>query len=329
MKKLPPRERLLVVMTCLQNHTSSQTPMSIYDIHSYVNEHGEASQSAIRGDLLVLEESLFFPVEVFDEREGITKLYYYAGRAFEIHELRLLLDAISAANFVTKPEKRTLFMKIRSLALPAYKSSLMNDLVLADSVVGEAVNMGETIQFLHNAVIKQQGITFTYGDFNIHKEFVLRYDGKRYAVQPYGLVWRNDRYYMVAYSLKDSEIRQYRLDRMRDIQLEETFFERPTDFSVEAHIAATSYMFSGRKVELKLRCEQGLINIVLEHFGMDVTITPLENNQFELKTITKESDGLVSWLLRYGAAIEVCEPECLRTRMKEEISKLSKKYKIT
>lgn len=51
MAKLQPRERLLAVMHCLQQHTSKQTPLSIYDIYSIVNEEGEASQSAIRSDL--------------------------------------------------------------------------------------------------------------------------------------------------------------------------------------------------------------------------------------------------------------------------------------
>lgn len=328
MAKLQPRERLLAVMHCLQQHTSKQTPLSIYDIYSIVNEEGEASQSAIRSDLLTLQASTFFPVDIIDEREGVTKMYYYAGRAFALHELRLLLDAISAANFVTKPEKNQLFMKIRSLALPAYKKALMNDLVLAETMVGEAVNMSETIQLLHSAVTHQQAVTFQYGDFDVYKNFVLRYNGERYCVYPYGLVWRNDRYYLVAYAVKNKEIRQYRLDRMRTICLDEQLFTRPAHFSIDDHIAATSYMFSGKEIKLQLRCAPTLINVVLEHFGRDVTITPLPTGKFTVTTIAKESEGLVSWLLRYGAAIEVQAPQALRERIKQEVTYLANLYQI-
>ena len=46
---------------------------------------------------------------------------------------------------------------------------------------------------------------------------LLRRGGQQYAVSPYGLIWNNDNYYLVAYDSANREMRHYRVDKMTGI----------------------------------------------------------------------------------------------------------------
>lgn len=76
----------------------------IHDINRRFPEDSQVGIGAVREDVAALEESLVFPVSSIQEKVGIPKNYYYDDRPFEIHELRLLMDAINAAKFISRNE---------------------------------------------------------------------------------------------------------------------------------------------------------------------------------------------------------------------------------
>ena len=101
-KNLSSRERLLEVIGILQDYTDNNEMMTIHEIHGYLPESSNVGIGAVRDDVFSLEESNVFPVAAIQEKSGMVKRYHYDGNLFEVHELRLLMDAISAARFIPK-----------------------------------------------------------------------------------------------------------------------------------------------------------------------------------------------------------------------------------
>ncbi len=54
-----------------------------------------------------------------------------------------------------------------------------------------------------------------------------------YEVYPYGLVWHRGALYLVAYSRHHNEVRNFKLDRMRQTVLEALKFQKPASFNLQ------------------------------------------------------------------------------------------------
>lgn len=74
-----------------------------------------------------------------------------------------------------------------------------------------------------------------------HLRVHLRYQSEQNAeterdFDPYGLAYRQQHWYTVGYCHLRAELRSFRLDRVRSIELLDTPFERPAEFDVLAHL---------------------------------------------------------------------------------------------
>lgn len=57
-------------------------------------------------------------MDILSRREG-GKVYYYVGsRAFELPELKLLVDAVQASRFITRKKSTQLIRKVEGLGQP-------------------------------------------------------------------------------------------------------------------------------------------------------------------------------------------------------------------
>lgn len=320
------RDRLLEVMRIMDEYTDDEKMMTIHEIHGSYSENGNPGIGAVRKDVDSLEKSIVFPVTAVQGKEGTVKRYFYDGRLFKIHELRILMDMISAAKFIPKKERNVLLMKIKQLTSRRIAQQLKNELQVADKPNHEEVEIVTFIQQLHEAVQENRVIAFQYGDYNTDIEFTLRDKGKDYFVEPYELVWKKERYYLIGNFVSKGQIRQYRVDRMRNIRLLDEEFVPEPNLNIDKYISGMFHMFGGDTISLEVEFDSSLLNAVVDRFGVDANITVHENDTFILKTRAVESKGLVQWLLRWGSDAKVLHPDKLINDMKEETKKLYNLY---
>jgi len=324
---LTARDRLLEVIRILQAHTDEKTMLTIHEVHGFFPEHVKVGIGAVRGDVHTLENSTIFPVVAVQQKNGLPKKYYYDGRLFEIHELRLLMDAISAAKFIPKRDTNRLLMKIRKLTSESLAKQLTNELVVDEQSTQGAVQIISTVQLLHEAINDQRIVAFQYGRYGMNLEFNISHDGNEYFVKPLGLVWNNDRYYLVAHFIKEDEIRQYRVDRMRNVRvLEERFVSDPY-FELKTYTSRMFHMYGGDMISLEAKFHEKLINVVIDRFGLGANIVDQQNGTFLLKAQVTMSEGLVRWIFRWGGDVKVLYPDQLVQRMKQEAEKIYAQYR--
>jgi len=326
-EQLTARDRLLEVIRILQENTDEKTMLSIHDIHGLFPEHVKVGIGAVREDVQSLENSIAFPVVAVQQKNGLPKNYYYDGRLFEIHELRLLMDAISAAKFIPRRDTNQLLMKIRKLTSQSLAKQLTNELVVAEESPQGAVEIISTVQSLHEAIHDQRIVAFQYGRYGTDLKFNLSNDGNDYFVKPLGLVWNNDRYYLVAHFSKEDEIRQYRVDRMRNVRVLEERFVADSYFDLKTYTSGMFHMFGGEMISLEAKFNDKLINVVIDRFGLKANIVDQQNGTILLKSQVAMSDGLVRWLFRWGGNVKVLHPSQLAERMKQEAEKMYEQYR--
>lgn len=323
-KMLPAKERMLLLMQILQKYTDTMRGLTIHELLSHFPK-GKAGLKGLRSDLDALEASTTFTVVTTQEKEGMPKYYHYDGRYFEVHELRLLMDAISSAKFISERETASLLMKIRSLTSDHLGKQLTSEL---QNMHKAKLQQIETtyIENLHAAIHEEQVVTFQYGDYTTDLQFTLRRDGEVYEVHPHALIWDQDRYYLIAYSLKDDEVRHYRVDRMRNVEVLEETFVKDGQFSLQEHLKNSVHMYNGDEISLEAEFHNRLMNTVVDRFGLNINVTELPNERFNLKVRVANSRGLRGWLLRWGSEVKVLYPPFLVEEMKREIEQMKKLY---
>lgn len=327
-EKLSSKQRLLRLQELLKKYTDEDHELTLEEILDkfYQEYKVQTGKKAIRDDLKELEDSLLFDVTVNQTKEGVEKYYSHQGRLFEIHELRLLIDAVSAAKFISNDDTENLVNKIKKLSSDHQANQLENRIILPENTKSENHQIKYSIHQLHTAILDSHIIYFQYGSYDINKKFQLRRNGDFYSIKPYALVWHNDYYYLIGEYIPKEEIRHYRVDRMRNVSSSGEPFLPDPHFNATKYTEKLFHMFSGEEYLVEIEFDASLINVVIDRFGRGVNIRPAGDNSFRISTQAIISDGLVGWLLTWGSDAKVLTPPSLVERMKIEAEKLFNKY---
>lgn len=320
--------RLLQLKEILFKETDEDNELAIQEIKQKLTKLmgvKKIDNRTIRADLESLQEIDF---EIVLNRKHHGKIYYsHQDKLFETYQTRLLIDAILSARFITKTEKIALIKKLKELTSVHIAKTLPEPIVFSQTRNLKFSLIKLNIDRIHHAITKRQVLSYQYGSYNIKKDFELRYEGAIYYVEPYGLIWDNDQYYLIGKSQKHDEVRNYRLDRMRNIEVTEEFFVVDKRFDLQAYVDNSFQMFGGELIDMCLRVENELINVMLDRFGMSVETVEDGENHFIITAEAKFSAGLIGWILKFGPQIKVLSPERLKQKVVAEITEMHKNYK--
>ena len=142
-----------------------------------------------------------------------------------------------------------------------------------------------------------------------------------YDIHPYGMVEHRGTLYVVGYSCHHEAIRTWKVDRMLSAEVTEFPFRRPPDFDLDAHFRGAFAIVTGDKaVRVRVRFTGTAARYVQEkrmHPSQSVTLDDEGTAEvtFEL-TSTLE---IRSWILSFGPAAEVLEPQALREEIRQDL----------
>ena len=271
---------------------------------------------AIRRDLDVLDEEGF---EIITNTGEYGKtLFSHQHRLFETYQLRLMVDALLSARFITEKEKKALIHKLKNLTSKHIAKNLPEPIMFNKSTNIDYSLIKINIDRAHEAISASRILTYQYGKYNLEKEFIFNRDGDIYKVEPYALIWQNDFYYLIGKFLLTGEFRHYRMDRMRYVKVADEKFRRE-DLNITKYVNQTFHMFAGEEHWVKIRFKHDLVNVILDRFGLDADIKKIDEEHLLLTTKAKLSPGLVGWILRWGHRAKVLSPEWLVEEVKKEI----------
>ncbi|MBQ8110665.1 MAG: WYL domain-containing protein [Clostridia bacterium] len=275
------------------------------------------------------EELRHFGLDIISEQVGHTTFYYLGARDFELPELKLLVDSVQSAKFITDKKSRELIRKLESLVSRHQAQQLHRQVLIA----GRVKTMNESIYYnidkLHGAINTDSQIRFQYYQWNVRKETVLRRDGAWYQVSPWALLWDDENYYLVAYDAADDKIKHYRVDKMLRIKLldeRRLGKERFKAFDTARYAKTLFGMFGGEESAVTLEGDASMVGVIIDRFGKDVPIVPVGEGRFEASVNVAVSTQFFGWIMGLGDGIRITGPTSVVRRMRKEVLRLNTQY---
>lgn len=184
---------------------------------------------------------------------------------------------------------------------------------------------------IHTAISKNSKITFQYFQWNVRKEMELRNEGALYEVSPWALSCNNENYYLIAYDGIKKEIRHFRVDKMRHIEITNAKREgraavRGADMAIyEKKIFG---MFGGKEENVKIECIDSLAGVIIDRFGKEVSLIKSDKEHFTVNVRVAVSRQFLGWIIALGEGARIVSPESVVHQINEEIERLIRQYRV-
>ncbi|MFI3176062.1 MAG: WYL domain-containing protein [Eubacteriales bacterium] len=151
--------------------------------------------------------------------------YYLVDRNITIEEVTLLMDAVNASNFIEQGVAKQLNYKLKQLR-SCYEAKELDRNILGVTVAkAENKKILKLVNTIQDALRQEVQIRFRYLRWNKEKQLVQAQD-KYYTMNPWGLIWANERYYLYGYDVEERngklQERCYRVDKLQEIVLMDT-----------------------------------------------------------------------------------------------------------
>lgn len=325
--------KLLYIKEFLERNSDEEHPVSVEDISEMLLSKGiECERKSIYSDVKTLKECGMDILSVRQPKAG----YCVCSRDFELPELRLLIDAVQAANFITPKKTKELIKKIGTLCSVSQAKVLEKQVYIEKRHKCSNEEIYYNIDIINRAIQSGRRISFVYQKRQLDTaENKVVTQEKEFSVSPYAMIWSNDHYYLIANNQKYNNLMHTRIDRMKKVEILE---ERARKFSevspYKSYFDSADYsgkifnMFSGDTQTLEMLCDNSMLEEIVDRFGSNALIrTGDDDTKFLVDTKCVISEGLVSWIMQFGARIEVLEPHSLREQVKTRAKEIAEMYK--
>ena len=153
---------------------------------------------------------------------------------------------------------------------------------------------------------------------------------KRIVLNPLGIVVRAGVVYLVATSWDYGDVRHYVLHRMSEPELLDEPASQTSDFGLAAYIqeeSQFSYPVSEGNLLLRALFEPDAgMHLTECRLGSDHRVLEQEDGRLLVEATVADTADLRWWLLGFGSAVEVLEPEALRSEFQEQVRRLRMIY---
>ena len=316
------KNRVLALYKILTAYTDEQHQISMQDILVHMDAEGYyCSEDSILRYIKQLRNEL--GVDVISGR-GRNARYFIGKRLLEKEEMKLIIDSVNASNFIEKSIATKMIDKLKSTM------SLYDAEELDRSVLGINIAKAENKKILYNVNLIQEAlskgvqISFDYMVWDRNKKLVKKSD-RRYNMNPWALIWANDRYYLYGYDVKEKDCvlseRNYRVDKLDNIKLSDIPRAGKSQFRIfnaNTYVSRRMGMFSGKEQVITVRIPDTLVGPFIDQFGKRITISEYAEGMLLVTFNAVASVILLGWLLGLQY-VEVLEPQSVRNAMTDLI----------
>jgi len=301
--------KMLRLVDILQRETDENHMISTREIIKRLNEIGiTCDRRSVPRDMALLREEGFdvHTVQVKKEHK-----YYMTVGNLSVPELKILIDAVQAAKFITNEKTEELVEKLTSLC-GSQRSEILQCNKLRFRLNNHTnEDIFANINAIENAIFNKKRITFHYFHLNENGQRLYRYNKGLYKADPIILKYNEDNYYLIAYSLKDKEIRYYRVDRMCDIKVKDDPISDET-LQIEDKVYEDSEqavkMYGGEPETVTLKFTNDVIEAIFDQFGEKTKITRIDESLCSAEIKVQISPTFWGWLTQFAGKISILSP---------------------
>lgn len=320
--------KLLYLIRFFEQRTDEMHFATMEDILQYLHSCGiTAERKSLYSDIDALRD---FDYDIVGSRVGRDYRYHLASRNFELTELRLLIDAVQSSKSITEERSRGLIEKLEHFTSDYNARSLHKHVIVKNRVKTINKAIYYTMDSIDEAMSQNKRIDFEYLQWNIKKELVPKKTPVRENISPWAFIWDNECYYMLAYDPADERLKNFRLDKIKNVTVvHDGEREGRTEFEkVDLAVYSNEHfnMFGGDVCSVKLECKNSAANYIIDKFGTDIIIMPKDENTFTVSVDVSPSPMFFGWILGLNGNVRIAAPKSLRREMREHIKNAAKLY---
>ncbi len=172
---------------------------------------------------------------------------------------------------------------------------------------------------LRRAIIGRQCVHFIYHSRHTAEE--RSEAGSERQADPYGLVFIWNAWYLVAFCHMRQAVRNFRLDRIDHLELQEQTFQRPADFRLQMRKDRQD-----RSIIVKALFEHSIARWVKEARSYYVVSEEECKDGLLVTFCVRQEREVLQWLLSWGSHVRVLEPASLREKLQAEAAAMLAAY---
>ncbi len=315
------KRRMLYIAKILYEETDENHELSTSQLAWLLKDRYDidAHRTTIGSDIDLLAE-FGFEVEV---RKSSQNRYRMVNRAFETAELKVLVDAVASAKFISDRKTAVLTGKLERLA-SKYEAETLKRNVCVEGRKTTNEGLFYTVDAINEAINRRRKIRFQYVHYSRNKEVRLNRQGAYFVLSPYSLVWNGEYYYVIGFSEMHNEVTSFRLDRIFRVPdiLEDAPAVQTGGFDLQNYVSTMFRMYDAERERVTLACEYKTMTAVVDKFGTDVEIVMLPDDRFFAYVDVAVSHVLYSWVFGFGGDVRIAAPASAKEDYKEFVTRV-------
>lgn len=320
--------RPLYLAKILFERTDEDHSLSTNDLIQILEEeyHIHSHRQTLGSDIELLQE---YGMDIQVTRSA-QKMFNLVSRDLDYAELKLLIDAVESAKFISKKKSVALVEKITKLA-GGYKSAeLKRNISVERRIKSENEHTIYIIDAINEAINQGKQIRFQYFQYNVKKERKTKFDGYWYRLSPYRLVWNGDYYYVVGYYDKYKKVISYRVDRMAGTPeiSDLDSIPLPEGFDLDHYLNSMFHMFSTEREKVSLIVENDCMDALIDRFGEDVETYAYDMEHFRAEVEIAVNNVFFSWIFGFGGKVKILGPDKVKNDYIDLIRRAATSYDI-
>ncbi len=248
---------------------------------------------------------------------------------FSLPELMALYfsrDMVKALhNTVFHDSLESLFEKIKTTLPPAsvrHLHSIEKTFSVGTKQYKSYDRVKDFIDTVNEAALQKKSLMLRYRSMASGKETSRKVD-------PYRLWFFDGTFYLVGYCHLRADVRNFALERIRQLSITGEAYTVPEDFDFESLMSGSIGAFTGRPESIKILFSPAVAGYVEEriwHASQNLVKQTDGSLLFEAEVAV--NDELKNWILSWGSGAEVLEPEGLVVSVRKEIQLLAERYAV-
>jgi len=222
-----------------------------------------------------------------------------------------------------RKQMESALLKIRSV-LPLerrdYLDRLERNTAVVSSVNGPLPRLSsETLIPVQRALADRRVLAMQY-------QGAQRPEVTRRDVEPLGLVYYADNWHLIAYCRLRRDVRDFRTDRIRQVQVRNELFSGHDDFSLKRYLEAAAH--EGKFESALVKFAPQAMDRVRREWSCRLVAEKAVTDGVVVTLLAYSLEWLTPWILSFGSRAQVVAPQKLAQMVSKQAREVAAKYHV-
>ncbi len=304
--------KLLLIREYIYNEASKEHPKNATHIRKFLKENYdiEATPKTIHTDIKRLRKDVGVPILFSHHKNG----YYIEQRQFSIAELRLLVDCIRNASFITKDDESFLIEKLKGLASAPDREVLARQLDEEDRKRQTDNSVLQNVALIVQAIEARKQISFNRIEYVAERSTHTTVTSETVFASPHRLMRKSGKY-ILEYAVDFDDDDQ--LHTERDVALMDNIkiTRRPSTYrklylkpGQQTEEEALEWLYGGKRA-VEIRFRNDVLDEVVNELDEEAILVPVDDYHFKTSMSVRLDYKFLSWLAKYDCYAKILAPQ--------------------